>query len=165
MHKIFRQRYNFFFKQRIYRPNLFFKQRYSFVNASVPVTLAEKDIDIDFDDALDEVTDEEEDMVTGIETDYSEDETAETTQLAVSAEESDGTKQPDTKEPPVEQQPAPAAAIESKAADLEQVMNNGMLFLAGLFKMSTGKDLGLEGQQIKVNKETGELTMTFKLPM
>ncbi len=55
--------------------------------------------------------------------------------------------------------------IESKTVELEQVMNNGMQFLAGLFKMSTGKELGLEGQQIKVNKETGEVTMTFKLPI
>ena len=29
----------------------------------------------------------------------------------------------------------------------------------------SGKDLGMEGQQIKVNKETGEVTMTFKLPV
>ena len=44
-------------------------------------------------------------------------------------------------------------------------MASGMQFLAGLFKMSTGKDMGMENQQIKVNKETGEVTMTFKLPM
>ena len=54
---------------------------------------------------------------------------------------------------------------EVKAAELEQVMTSGMQFLAGLFKMSTGKDMGLENQQIKVNEETGEVTMTFKLPL
>jgi len=54
---------------------------------------------------------------------------------------------------------------ESKTAEMEQVMTSGMQFLAGLFKMSTGKDLGLENQQIKINKETGEVTMTFKLPV
>jgi len=54
---------------------------------------------------------------------------------------------------------------ESKTVEFEQVMANGMQFLAGLYKMSTGKDMGLDGQQIKVNKETGEVTMTFKLPM
>ena len=54
---------------------------------------------------------------------------------------------------------------ESKADELEQVMASGMQFLAGLFKMSTGKDMGLENRQIKVNKETGEVTMTFKLPL
>jgi hypothetical protein len=43
-------------------------------------------------------------------------------------------------------------------------MTSGMQFLAGLFKMTTGKDLRLENQQFKINKETGEVTMTFKLP-
>ena len=55
--------------------------------------------------------------------------------------------------------------FESKAAELEQVMTSGMQFLSGLFKMSTGKELGSDNQQIKVNRETGEVTMTFKLPM
>jgi len=54
---------------------------------------------------------------------------------------------------------------ESKTAEFEQVMSSGMQFLAGLFKMTTGKDMGLEGQQIKFNKETGEVTMTFKMPV
>ena len=54
---------------------------------------------------------------------------------------------------------------ESKTAELEQVMTSGMQFLAGLFKMSTGKDMELEKQQIKINSETGEVTMTFKLPI
>ena len=52
-----------------------------------------------------------------------------------------------------------------KAQEIEQVMNNGMQFLAGLFKMSTGKDIGLENQTIEVNKETGEVVMKFKLPV
>ena len=54
---------------------------------------------------------------------------------------------------------------EAKTAELEQVMSSGIQFLAGLFKMSTGKDLGLENQQIKIDKETGEVTMKFKLPV
>lgn len=54
---------------------------------------------------------------------------------------------------------------EEKAQEIEQVMNNGMQFLAGLFKMSTGKDLGLENQTIEVNKQTGEVVMRFKLPL
>ncbi len=44
-------------------------------------------------------------------------------------------------------------------------MENGLQFLAGLVKLSTGKDVGLEGQQINVDKETGEVTMKFKLPV
>ncbi len=65
----------------------------------------------------------------------------------------------------VEESKTSQVEVESKTIELEQVMNNGMQFLAGLFKMSTGKDLGLESQQIKINKETGEVTMTFKLPV
>jgi len=56
-------------------------------------------------------------------------------------------------------------AQDNKAAEIEQVMNNGMQFLAGLFKMSTGKDMGLENQTIEVNKQTGEVVMRFKLPI
>lgn len=48
--------------------------------------------------------------------------------------------------------------------EIEQVMNNGLQFLTGLFKMSTGKDIGMEDQKIEVNRETGEVTMKFKLP-
>jgi len=51
------------------------------------------------------------------------------------------------------------------AEDLEKVMNNGMQFLSGLFKMATGKDMGIENQKIEINKATGEVTMKFKLPM
>ena len=40
-----------------------------------------------------------------------------------------------------------------------------MQFLAGMFKMSTGKDMGIDKQTIEVNKETGEVTMKFKLPV
>ena len=53
----------------------------------------------------------------------------------------------------------------SKVVELEQVMTSGMQFLAELFKMSTRKDLELGGQKMSVNKETGEVTMTFKLPV
>lgn len=44
-------------------------------------------------------------------------------------------------------------------------MNNGMQFQSGLFKMATGKDIGMENQKIEVNKETGKVTMKFKLPV
>ncbi len=49
--------------------------------------------------------------------------------------------------------------------ELEKVMNNGMQFLSGLFKMATGKEMGMENQKIEVNKDTGEVTMKFKLPV
>lgn len=44
-------------------------------------------------------------------------------------------------------------------------MNSGMQFLAGLFKMTTGKDMNIGNQKIEVNRETGEVTMKFKLPV
>lgn len=53
----------------------------------------------------------------------------------------------------------------TKAKELEQVMNHGMQFLAGMFKMSTGKDMGVENQSIEINKETGEVTMKFKMQL
>jgi SNF2 family DNA or RNA helicase len=59
----------------------------------------------------------------------------------------------------------PQSPAVEKAIEIEQVMNSGMQFLAGMFKMATGKDLGLENQTIEVNKETGEVVMRFKLPM
>jgi SNF2 family DNA or RNA helicase len=52
-----------------------------------------------------------------------------------------------------------------KNVQLEAVMNSGMQFLAGLFKMTTGKDLGLENQKVEVDKITGEIIMRFKIPV
>jgi SNF2 family DNA or RNA helicase len=52
----------------------------------------------------------------------------------------------------------------SSHAEIETVMNSGMQFLAGLFKMTTGKDINIANQKIEVNKETGEVTMKFTLP-
>ncbi len=50
------------------------------------------------------------------------------------------------------------------AKELEDVMNNGMQFLAGLFKMSTGKELSSDNQRVSVDAETGEVTIKFKIP-
>jgi SNF2 family DNA or RNA helicase len=47
---------------------------------------------------------------------------------------------------------------------METVMNQGMDFLAGMFKMATGKDLGFEGKKMEIDKETGEIVMRFKMP-
>ncbi|MBN2486513.1 MAG: DEAD/DEAH box helicase [Bacteroidales bacterium] len=69
-------------------------------------------------------------------------------------------KPADSKVLPPTQQPA---AI--KAEQMEQVMNSGMQFLSGLFQMATGQSKGIEGQKIEINRETGEVTMKFKLPV
>lgn len=53
---------------------------------------------------------------------------------------------------------------EEKIQTMEKVMNHGMEFLSGMFKMATGKDLGFEGRKIEIDKETGEVVMRFKMP-
>jgi SNF2 family DNA or RNA helicase len=63
------------------------------------------------------------------------------------------------------QKPQAAPGTKTKAEELEEVMNNGLQFLSGLFRMSTGKDMGSENQKIEIDKETGEVVMRFKLPV
>jgi hypothetical protein len=63
---------------------------------------------------------------------------------------------------PVETEEKEKASI--LAEEFEAVMNNGLMFLSGLLKMSTGKELGIENQKIEVNRETGEVIMRFKMP-
>lgn len=50
------------------------------------------------------------------------------------------------------------------AETMQRVMNQGLEFLSGMMKMATGKDVGLEGQKIEIDQETGEMVMRFKLP-
>ena len=56
-------------------------------------------------------------------------------------------------------------ADQPQLEEVEQVMNQGMGFLSGLFKMATGKDLSAQEQKIEIDKETGEVVMRFKLPV
>lgn len=71
---------------------------------------------------------------------------------------------------PIEEQPVIEPANiginqTDKDIQLEAVMNSGMQFLAGLYKMTTGKDMGLENQKVEVDKTTGEIIMRFKIPV
>ncbi|MCD4746882.1 MAG: DEAD/DEAH box helicase family protein, partial [Bacteroidales bacterium] len=59
----------------------------------------------------------------------------------------------------------PSESTQQTVIELEQVMNQGLGFLSGLFKMATGKDLATGEQSITVDKESGEVTMKFKLPI
>jgi SNF2 family DNA or RNA helicase len=93
-----------------------------------------------------------------------EDELDEDIELAYSDDEDIDKPQAPAKETPKKQEPL-LDESESKAVELEQVMTSGMQFLAGLFKMSTGKESGLENQKIVFDKETGEVTLSFKLPL
>ena len=54
-----------------------------------------------------------------------------------------------------------AAAI----AETEEVMNSGMQFLAGMFRMATGKEIIMEGKAVEVDRETGEVVMRFRIPV
>jgi len=61
-----------------------------------------------------------------------------------------------------------ATSLSASPEKMEEVLDNGMKFLSGLMAMATGKPLITDnqgqGKNIKVNRETGEVTMTFKLP-
>ena len=67
--------------------------------------------------------------------------------------------------PAQQAQPEPQQVDQEQLAAMEQVMNQGMGFLSGLYKMATGKDLSSKEQKIEIDKETGEVVMRFKLPV
>jgi ERCC4-related helicase len=52
---------------------------------------------------------------------------------------------------------------EKQAEQVEQVLASGMAFFAGLFKMSTGADVNFKDQKIEVDKQTGEVHLSFKI--
>jgi superfamily II DNA/RNA helicase len=54
-------------------------------------------------------------------------------------------------------------ARQAKGREMETVLTNGMQFLSGLFKLSTGKDLDVSGSKIEVDISTGEVVMRFKV--
>lgn len=57
----------------------------------------------------------------------------------------------------------PPRQHEDKAAEMEMVLNKGMDFFADLFKLTTGKESGLENRRFEMDKETGEVVMRFKI--
>jgi SNF2 family DNA or RNA helicase len=71
--------------------------------------------------------------------------------------------------PSLTEQPESAVADKQQTdfAKMESVMENGMSFLSGLMQMATGKPLVSETgeKMITINKETGEVTLKFKLPV
>ncbi|HUH17984.1 DEAD/DEAH box helicase [Albibacterium sp.] len=52
-----------------------------------------------------------------------------------------------------------------KAQQMEQVMNNGLQFLSGLFEMATGNKVDMKDQKIEIDPVSGEVTMKFKMPL
>lgn len=53
--------------------------------------------------------------------------------------------------------------VPQQMLQMEQVMQHGMNFLAGLYQMSTGKTISPEDQKINIDPETGEVVMRFKM--
>jgi SNF2 family DNA or RNA helicase len=50
---------------------------------------------------------------------------------------------------------------------IEAVLNSGMQFIGGLMEMATGQKLepaGEDGRMLSIDKETGEVTLKFKMP-
>ncbi len=50
---------------------------------------------------------------------------------------------------------------------MESVLNSGMAFIGGLLEAATGQKItptGDDGRMVKIDKETGEVTLKFKLP-
>ncbi len=78
---------------------------------------------------------------------------------------SDETSEPGEETAAVSETGGNGSGSGTQAEEFEKVMNNGMQFLSGLFKMATEKDIGMENQKIEVNRETGKVMMKFKLPM
>ncbi len=55
------------------------------------------------------------------------------------------------------------SVVPPQMIQMEQVMQNGMNFLAGLYQMATGKSMAPEDQKINIDVETGEVVMRFKM--
>ncbi len=61
---------------------------------------------------------------------------------------------------------SPQKQRQQQYAEMEQVLNKGMEFLAGVFKMATGKDMNTGNKSnIEIDKNTGEVVMRFKLEL
>ena len=65
-------------------------------------------------------------------------------------------------------QPKPAATTAEPAQNPEieamrSVMETGMQFLAGKYKMTTGREMQTGANRVEVEPQTGELVMRFKL--
>jgi hypothetical protein len=50
---------------------------------------------------------------------------------------------------------------------MEEILNSGMAFIGGLMEMATGQKMATmagEEKMVRVDRETGEVTLKFKLP-
>jgi len=65
--------------------------------------------------------------------------------------------------PPAEVNETDEIVLPPQLQQMEQVMQNGMSFLSGMYQMATGKSMAQEDQHISIDKETGEVVMRFKM--
>lgn len=66
-----------------------------------------------------------------------------------------------------EETAAKAGSEEPPPEKMEEVLNSGMAFIGGLLEVATGKKITAAGddeRMVKIDKETGEVTLKFKLP-
>jgi len=109
-----------------------------------------------------DIIEQEESLISMIPTDIGEDglENKSTDEIIVQQEEIEEVDvEESTSTPPVQK-----TTQSPSTQQLEEVLNQGMGFFAGLYKMATGEDMASEEQKIEVNNDTGEVTMKFKLP-
>jgi superfamily II DNA or RNA helicase len=69
----------------------------------------------------------------------------------------------DRKSEPVSR-PEGSAAGTANVEEMEQTLNQGMLFLSGIMKMATGKELLASEKAIQIDRKSGEVVMRFRLP-
>ena len=65
---------------------------------------------------------------------------------------------------PAPESPAKGEVSAKVGQEIEATLNQGMQFLNGIFKMATGKELISDGGGITIDRQTGEVTMRFRLP-
>ncbi len=128
----------------------FIQQIEEFIAKNEKITTSAEPVPEEEADELDEVMQEKENSLLATDKEEPAKELANTETSSPGGTEKSNDNEPKKYQPEMEQ--------------MKEVMNHGMQFLAGMFKMSTGNDLGVENQSIDINKETGEVTMKFKFP-
>jgi len=67
--------------------------------------------------------------------------------------------------PPTTAEVLSSVPVQPTASEIQTVLSQGVVFLSGLIRMATGKELSLSGNEVEVNPQTGEVTLRFKLPV
>ena len=64
-------------------------------------------------------------------------------------------------------EPMEKGELDPAPEKMEAVLNSGMAFIGGLLEVATGKKISPtedDGRMVKIDKNTGEVTLKFKLP-